>query len=1186
MKTILLILLRLALLLLLPYFLRAQVPLNIAREYVRTHLDEWGLTARDAEGMTVNDMYTDKTSGITRVYFLQRHLDIPVYNAILNVSIAKEGKVFFAGNRFVPDLSGKVNTTEPAVEPAEAVSKLAAHLGLPAEVLRLKSKTGKMQFVFEKGNIAKEDITVALSYQPHQGKVLLAWDILFSPVGASDQWSTRVDAVTGAVLNEYNWTLSCFGDDMHPDREDCDSFGEYADDNNERRLLNFESLVNAPQTGPQYNVWPAPLENPNQGPRTLVADPADPLASPFGWHDTNGQPGAEYTITRGNNVWAYQDRDDLGYSSQDEPNGGFNLHFDFPFDPSWEPEEYLDAATVNLFYWVNYMHDFTYHFGFDEPAGNFQKNNYGNGGLGNDWLYAVVQDGANVGFANNAKYNHGNEGTPGVIRMFIFHRDKRFLTVNEPASIAGGYETLLPGAGWGAGVHLTNVPVTGEVVPVNDGVEDPSTADACDTILNAPELAGKIALIDRGGCQFGFKALQAQNAGAIAVIVCNYDNEDFSMGGGPSGPSVHIPIVMIKLGDAQVIRQFAGTGLHVTLVASEQDSLPKLDSDLDNCIIAHEFGHGVSNRLTGGPNTTCLDNAENMGEGWSDFLALVTFVRPGDAGSMKRGFATYALEDEPTEKGFRRYPYSTDMNVNPLTYGDVAPNTEVHDMGEVWASLLWEMYWALVEKYGWTPDPFDTSGGNYKAIRLVFEGLKNNPCDPGFVDGRNAILAADSALYNGENACLIWAAFAKRGLGYSADQGSPYDAGDQREAFDVPPVCANKIIIEKSVTGFIQPGDDIAVSIKVGNYKPETVTAVVVADEIPAGTSFKPNSSNLPVSVQGNTLAFGLGSMNFEEETTITYKLETNPNAWSERYFRDDVPDENNTWWLLHTIGTDSTEPWSVTGSLPAHSGIFAWHAGEVKERSRRALELNPDVYTFHVEGDRPVLRFFHRYHTKGGVSGGIVEVREVGASSWIQVAGKMLRNGYSNLVSYLTFVTPNVAAFSGNGGNNFLATYVDLSEWAGKDIQVRFRFGTTEYGNPGLGWLIDDIEFMDMLAYNGEACVTSDQGDLECALAPEEGTIVDSKAEPLAAGEQSQEFGAKIYPNPAKDMITVALPGETQQAVNVSLLTADGRLLKSFDSQGHNHFFINTSTVPAGLYFVAIHSAEGRHIAKVVIQK
>ena len=63
-----------------------------------------------------------------------------------------------------------------------------------------------------------------------------------------------------------------------------------------------------------YNVFPIPYENPDDsaGLRTVVVNPQDSTASPYGWHDTNGFPGAEYTDTRGNNVAAQVDRPGFG----------------------------------------------------------------------------------------------------------------------------------------------------------------------------------------------------------------------------------------------------------------------------------------------------------------------------------------------------------------------------------------------------------------------------------------------------------------------------------------------------------------------------------------------------------------------------------------------------------------------------------------------------------------------------------------------------------------------------------------------------------------------------------------------------------------------------------------------------------------------------------------------------------
>src|SRR5690554_442522 len=85
------------------------------------------------------------------------------------------------------------------------------------------------------------------------------------------------------------------------------------------------------------------------------------------------------------------------------------------------------------------------------------------------------------------------------------------------------------------------------------------------------------------------------------------------------------------------------------------------------------------------------------------------------------------------------------------------------------------------------PDVYNGTGGNNIAMHLVIQGLKLQGCNPGFVDGRDAILQADQLLYNGENTCLIWEVFANRGLGFSADQGSRNSRTDQTEAFDLPP---------------------------------------------------------------------------------------------------------------------------------------------------------------------------------------------------------------------------------------------------------------------------------------------------------------------------------------------------------------------------------------------------------------
>ncbi|MCB1036283.1 MAG: M36 family metallopeptidase, partial [Acidobacteria bacterium] len=114
-------------------------------------------------------------------------------------------------------------------------------------------------------------------------------------------------------------------------------------------------------------------------------------------------------------------------------------------------------------------------------------------------------------------------------------------------------------------------------------------------------------------------------------------------------------------------------------------------------------------------------------------------------------------------------------------------------------------YWNLVDRYGYDANIYDpyTEGGNNLAMQLVADGMKFQVCSPGFVDGRDGILAADAALTGGTNQCEIWRAFAKRGLGASADQGDSNDRTDGVEAFDLPASCTAAVF-----GGFESPVDD------------------------------------------------------------------------------------------------------------------------------------------------------------------------------------------------------------------------------------------------------------------------------------------------------------------------------------------------------------------------------------------
>jgi hypothetical protein len=216
---------------------------------------------------------------------------------------------------------------------------------------------------------------------------------------------------------------------------------------------------------------------------------------------------------------------------------------------------------------------------------------------------------------------------------------------------------------------------------------------------------------------------------------------------------------------------------------------PDRDGDVDNGIIAHEYTHGISNRLTG-TGIGCLGNAEQMGEGWSDYFGLMithdwAASLPGDGFSKPRGIGTYALNQPITGVGIRQYPYTSNMTINPLTYGNLPTVVAPHGVGTIWCTALWDMTWEIIQTAGINPNIFNFAGGggNAIALKLVTEGMRLQPCSPGFIDGRNAILKADTLFFGAQYSCAIINAFAKRGMGIGASQGLSTSRTDQVLSF-------------------------------------------------------------------------------------------------------------------------------------------------------------------------------------------------------------------------------------------------------------------------------------------------------------------------------------------------------------------------------------------------------------------
>ncbi len=583
--------------------------------------------------------HVSSLSGVQHVYYRQLVNELEVYGTQSSVHMLANGDVLASNNKFVFKTTDRIAQTQPSMTAIQAVTAVASHFNytITESIFVLENIGGASQeVILSDGGMSLSAIPAKLMYQLDQSdKLILVWDLSIQEINLQEWWSVRIDANNGDIIDQNNYLVSCAIDHDH-------SFDNIELNYNKNLfdIPNYKEIVaeNAAGCTECYEVFVPPIESPYFGARTTELMPANATASPFGWHDTDGVAGAEFTVTKGNNVDAY-DAGAGGY----QPDGGASLEFTgYPFDEVWtNGNQYDDASITQLFYSNNVIHDLFYLYGFDEASGNFQENNYGNGGLGNDSVDAEGQSG-----------------------------------------------------------------------------------NVCNAFMGTPPDG---------------------SSPTMSMFVCN-----------------------------------------------------DKDGDFDSLVVFHEWAHGISNRLTGGAgNTGCLSNTEQMGEGWSDWIGIQMTIEPGDSGTDARGVGTYLLGQGPGGLGVRQYRYSTDLAVNPHTYDDVGSVAIPHGVGSIWAAMLWEVTWALIDEHGFDPDIYTVTGdvnldaGNVQAFALITEGMKLQPCSPGFVDGRDAIFAADLALYGGANECLLWDAFAKRGLGFSADQGSSGSVTDGTAAFDSPVPALN-----------------------------------------------------------------------------------------------------------------------------------------------------------------------------------------------------------------------------------------------------------------------------------------------------------------------------------------------------------------------------------------------------------
>jgi hypothetical protein len=1106
-----------------------QAPAAAARRHLGVYAKLWDLKPQDVEGARLADVQ-DTGAGAVVAKFRQEVDGVEVFRDELTIVMDRELRAV-ALSGYIPPAEMAAPSFSLSAEDAiaQALSDFA-ETTIGAGAVSADDATNSSLSAEDRGkysfyNVATGDSAALTLTQPVRAKQVLyhlpdtleaAYYVEVAGQTPGEEstdsaaYAYVISAVDGRVLFRHDLTAS-----------DSFTYRVWAD----------TSGTHQPYDGPNgTGSTPHPTGVPDGFqppfvPSNLVTLQNGPISTNDPWLPA----GATETV--GNNVDAYVD---LGGLDGFTPGPDFRANttspgvFDRTYDPSLQPNASADqqkAAITTLFYLNNWLHDWYYDAGFDEAAGNAQANNFGRGGLGNDSIKAEAQDFSGT---DNANMQTPSDGARPTMQMYVFNGlTSNDITVNT-RPLPSGLPAVFGTVGTAAFGPQSFV-VTGDVVRANDGVASPggSLTDGCEPFA-ANSLTGKIVLIDRGGaapvgspvaCGFALKVQNATAGGAIGAIIANVATSGTptvpaNMGGAAGvcvTPTACIGVLSLNFANGELLRTAVAAGA-VNVTLSRPAALNR-DGTIDGQIVAHEWGHYLTNRLVG--NAVGLNNVQGrgMGEGWGDFNALLLTARPEDALAPNNANwnGVYAMAGYSTARitpvqnfyfGIRRLPYSSDFTKNALTFKHISngvplptgipilpnasANSEVHNAGEVWASMLWEAYTSLLrDTLGPAPRlTFDEARDRMR--RYLVASLKMTPNSPTFLEARDALLTAAylNDLTDGHRFC---AAFARRGAGIDAvapDRFSTTNAGvvesfacaddlafvaasldDSKESCDKDGVLDNVEIGRLTVTLKNVGGTTLTeTTATVSSTNPHVSFPNGGTIHFPASLPFHTMTGTVDVALDGATgielatFTIAATSPVLAASTTSTFTARVNTDTVASAASFDDVESAAVVWTMTGDPTVGGGFPWRRLEVGPDVHRWFGPNAGAPSDESlvSPVLHVGPGNFSF---------TFRHRFSFEAGsFDGGVIEISKDGGATWLDIGasaspgynGTLVSGGDNPLQGRKAYVN----ASAGYAAGNLITVTVSLgTTYAEQDVRVRFRTGA-DNNSAAVGWEVDDITF------------------------------------------------------------------------------------------------------------------------------